>query len=149
MVSNEATLPHPARDYGRRQALHMAAMGGDAALVRLLLAHGAWAHRLDPEGHTPSELARKFGQYHLLPLLDHAAFDGGNDDDAGHGGGGGVITRAGLACGRGNASLAHLLFVHRRRPLTTVGVLLIVTRRRRRRPPGRGIHCKYTATLIS
>jgi hypothetical protein len=52
-----------------RTALMLAAERGDAALIRLLLDAGADTHRLDREGLSATDWARRSGQTHVLPLL--------------------------------------------------------------------------------
>jgi hypothetical protein len=52
-----------------RTALMLAAERGDAALIRLLLDAGADTQRLDREGLSAADWARRSGQTHVLPLL--------------------------------------------------------------------------------
>jgi hypothetical protein len=52
-----------------RTALMLAAERGDAALIQLLLDAGADTQRLDREGLSAADWARRSGQTHVLPLL--------------------------------------------------------------------------------
>ncbi len=62
-----------ARARGGVTALHLAAGVGDAALLALLLAHGANVHgRLSPSQSTPADVAAEGGYPHIVTLLQRA-----------------------------------------------------------------------------
>jgi len=62
-----------ARQSGGHTPLHEAALGGDAEVVRLLLAAGADPETGNHEGQTPADVARQAGHAAIAEAIDAGA----------------------------------------------------------------------------
>src|SRR2546425_13007288 len=71
-----------ARQSGGHTPLHEAALGGDAEVVRLLLAAGADPETGNHEGQTPADVARQAGRAAIADAIDAGARGGMGGDEA-------------------------------------------------------------------